>query len=87
MPLPRAAMKRPLEAFKFVVYLAVPIASVYLFSRPYVADFAIRNRAYVSYPPEADIAKLESFKSNLCEKRLAEEEAALKRPANVTPKP
>jgi protein PET100 len=52
-PSPPPLSLPPRQAFKFAVYLGVPIALTWLVvNRPGNLEAAIRDRAYVKYPPE-----------------------------------
>jgi len=58
-------MSRPgfvLEAFKFSLYVALPISALVLVSQPRALDWIVKSRAYVINPPAAKQVSGETFR-------------------------
>lgn len=44
--------KKPLEVFKFVLYITIPIGTVVFFNTPEAMKKLIERQRYIVYPPE-----------------------------------
>ena len=65
-----------LENFKFIVFLVTPIATASLFYNDSFVEKVVRNRAYVTYPPEGDKPPKNQQELDVAMQRRAEARAA-----------